>query len=143
MNILKFIKPKKGKSDFSPSYFCLLTFSKVYFLSAGLKTSTKKFDLKFCSIRKIITIKMCREKAFQGRMVGFVPKCRNPVEWNRESLEILAQKFLLLWNKTPCFQKMCGFSCNTGQFLRVHGNFLMPVGVDSFQILLRVECSLI
>ena len=53
----------------------------------------------------------------------------------------LAWKFLLLWNKIPHFQKIHWFLCNGGQFLSARGNFLLPIGVDSFLILPGMEYS--
>ena len=50
-------------------------------------------------------------------------------------------KFFLLWNKTLCFWKIHRFSCNTGPFLSVCGNFLLPIGGNSFPILPGTECS--
>ena len=48
---------------------------------------------------------------------------------------------MFLWNKTPRFQKIHWFSCNSGQFLNACDNFLLQIGCDSFQISSAIECS--
>ena len=73
------------------------------------------------------------------------PKFRNPVEKNREGGKLppwkisVFQKNFALWNEIPYFREICRFSCNARQFLSVQGNFLLPIGGDSFPILHRLN----
>ena len=60
------------------------------------------------------------------------PKFSNPVERNPALKNFgFFRKSLLVWND-PRFRKIHRLSCNVGQFLNVQGNFLLPIGNDSF-----------